>query len=125
MTRYSGIFLLTGMILGLLVLGSAQAAEAVQGSAKADQLDQCVRPTDFMKRNHFEMIKHQRDLTVRQGVRKTKDSLAQCVDCHANRDTAGHMVPVNAEGQFCAGCHDYVAVNIDCFSCHSSVPEGK
>ena len=125
MTRNSGIYLLVGLFLGFFFLGSVQAAAAVEGSAKADKLEQCVRPTDFMKRNHFEMIKHQRDLTVHQGVRETKDSLAQCVDCHARRDAAGKAVPVNAQGQFCEGCHDYVAVNIDCFSCHTSVPGGE
>ena len=125
MTRNSGIFLLVGLILGIFVLGPVHAAAAIEGSAKADKLDQCVRPTDFMKRNHFEMIKHQRDVTVRQGVRDTKDSLAQCVDCHASRDAAGKAVPVNAEGQFCEGCHEYVAVKIDCFSCHTSVPGGE
>lgn len=125
MTRNSGIYLLAALVFGLFIQASATAGEAVKGSSKADKLDQCVRPTDYMKRNHFEVIKHQRDVTVHQGVRETKDSLALCVDCHANHDSAGKAVPVNAEGQFCDGCHDYVAVNIDCFSCHTNVPGGK
>jgi hypothetical protein len=124
MIRKSGIALLAGLVLGLFSLGAAQAGEAVEGSAKADKAEQCVRETSFMRRNHFEVIKHQRDMTVRQGIRKTDDALAQCVDCHARQDEAGQPVPVNAPGEFCAGCHEYTAVSIDCFSCHTTVPGG-
>ena len=126
MTRKSGILFLVSAVLGLLIsLGTAQARQSVEGSAKADQLDQCVRETPFMRRNHFEMIKHQRDLTVHQGVRKTDESLAQCVDCHAGTDAAGKPVPVDAEGEFCESCHAYTAVSLDCFSCHRTVPGEK
>lgn len=114
------------MLLGLMtVLGSVQAGEAVDGSAKADKMEQCVAPTQDMRRNHFEMIKHQRDLTVRHGIRNRDDSLAKCVDCHARKDATGTAVPIDAEGEWCAGCHEYTAVNITCFSCHSAVPGGK
>jgi predicted CXXCH cytochrome family protein len=83
-----------------------------------------VRPKDFMRRNHMELIKHQRDLTVRQGIRATSDSLAACIACHVKHDAAGKPIPVNAEGQFCNRCHEYLAVQPDCFGCHSTVPEG-
>ena len=124
MTRISGI-LLAGLMLGLLGPGVIQAGEAVEGTAKADKLDQCVAPTAEMRRNHFEKIQHQRDITVHQGVRMTDNSLAGCVDCHARRDAAGQPVAVNQPGEFCAGCHEYAAVSIDCFSCHSKVPGGN
>jgi hypothetical protein len=130
MTRNNLIRLVGIAMLGLLSsLGVAQAGgshggqtSSVEGSAKADQLEACVRETPFMRRNHFELIKHQRDITVHQGIRKTDDSLAGCVDCHAGKDEQGKPVPVNAPGEFCAGCHTYTAVTIDCFSCHSAVP---
>ena len=126
MTRNSSTSILAGMLLGLMsVLGSVSAGDAVDGSAKADKLDQCVAPTPEMRRNHFEMIKHQRDLTVHLGIRKTDDSLAGCVDCHARKDSAGAAVAINSEGEFCAGCHEFAAVSIDCFSCHSAVPGDK
>ena len=66
-----------------------------------------MAPTAFMRRNHFELIKHQRDITVHQGIRDTDDSLAGCVDCHVRKDAQGNHVPVNAAGEFCAGCHEY------------------
>jgi len=116
------------MMLGMLLLstggwaGQAQYGEAVEGSSKASELDACVAPTPFMRRNHFELILHQRDITVHQGIRKTDNSLAGCIDCHANKDAHGKFVPVTEENQFCAGCHEYTGVTLDCFSCHSSTP---
>ncbi|WP_456404002.1 cytochrome c3 family protein [Thiolapillus sp.] len=126
MTRKSAIMFLAASTVGLFIsLTSVQAGEAIEGTAKADKLEQCVEPTPVMRRNHFEFIKHQRDLTVRQGIRGSKHSLSGCVDCHARKDASGKAVPVNAEGQFCAGCHDYAAVNLDCFSCHRTIPGEK
>jgi len=126
MIRYNGMRLLAGFVLGLLCsLGLAHAGQAVEGSAKADKLESCVRDTPFMRRNHFELIKHQRDVTVHQGIRKTDDSLAGCVDCHVRRDAEGQPVAINAPGEFCASCHTYTAVTLDCFSCHATVPTGQ
>ena len=85
-------------------------------------MDACVAPTPLMRRSHFELIKHQRDITVHEGIRKTDNSLAGCVDCHANKDAHGNFVPVNEEKQFCAGCHEYTGVMFDCFSCHATTP---
>lgn len=97
--------------------------EAVKGSAKFEQQgSQCVHDSQWMKKNHMEVIRHQRDLTVHQGIRGTKDALANCVDCHARMDASQKPVAVNAPGQFCAGCHAYAAVHITCFQCHATVP---
>lgn len=132
MTRNFLMRLLIVAMLGLLgSLGVAQASDdddgvksaAVAGTAKADKLDKCVRDTPFMRRNHFELIKHQRDITVHEGIRKTDDSLHGCVSCHARKDAQGKYVPVNAPGEFCAECHEEVAVELPCFSCHSAVPQ--
>ena len=123
MIRNNGMRLLAAFMLGLLCsLGVAKAGQAVEGTAKADKLTSCVRDTPFMRRNHFELIKHQRDITVHEGIRKTDTSLAGCVDCHARKDAEGKFVPVNAPGEFCAECHEEVAVELPCFSCHSAVP---
>ena len=92
------------------------------GKSKADLLDSCVEPTDVMRKKHFEFLYHQRDLTVIDGVRTTKHSLANCIDCHVSRDDQGNFLPINDEGQFCHTCHIETATNIDCFSCHASVP---
>jgi hypothetical protein len=84
---------------------------------------QCVEPTDVMRRNHMNFLLHQRDATVHQGVRTTKHSLTGCVDCHVQQDAQGKAIPVNAPGQFCESCHQYAAVSLDCFECHATTPD--
>ncbi len=83
---------------------------------------QCVAPPAEMRRNHMTMLTHQRDDTVRGGIRGAKASLKGCVDCHAGALT--HSV-VKAPGDFCVSCHDYAAVRIDCFECHTGTASGS
>ncbi len=85
--------------------------------------DQCVADTDFMRRNHMDLIVHQRDETVIKGLRDEPFSLVECVACHAQTASDGVVLRVDAEGQFCQSCHAYAAVSIDCFSCHAAVPD--
>ena len=119
-----GLLMMSCLAL-LMSAGIANAGEGVEGSAKADKLDACVEPTPFMRRNHFELIKHQRDITVHEGIRKTDHSLAGCVDCHVRKDVQGHHVSVNAPGEFCAGCHEFTGTMLDCFTCHATRPAGN
>lgn len=78
---------------------------------------QCVAPPAEMRRNHMAMLKHQRDRTLRLGERGAQVSLNACIDCHAN-PTSGSAASV--DGDFCASCHRYAAVTLDCFECHQS-----
>jgi hypothetical protein len=84
--------------------------------------EHCVADTDFMRRNHMAMMKHQRDETVHEGVRGKVFSIAACVNCHAVKGADGVPVSYENPAHFCRGCHDYAAVSIDCFECHSSRP---
>ena len=78
---------------------------------------QCVEPPAVMRRMHMEFLKHQRDDTVRGGIRGAKFSLKGCIECHASQQTGSvNGAPTN----FCVSCHSYAAVKIDCFECHSS-----
>jgi len=117
------------LAIGIATVGLAPAAAAdfaqgdyVTPGSKAAGLGNCVRETAFMRRNHMELIEHQRDVTVHQGIRSTTDSLAGCIDCHVGYDQQGQAVPVYADGQFCETCHEFVAVRLNCFDCHSGVP---
>ena len=112
---------LAGVLCALAVQAAGEATYVVAGS-KAAQLDSCVEPTEFMRRNHMEVIEHQRDETVHGGIRSTKHSLAGCVECHVSYAADSKPVPVTAEGQFCFACHEFTAVGMDCFGCHASVP---
>jgi cytochrome c len=71
------------------------------------------------------LLRHQRDRTVRDGVRGARVSLAACVECHAGKGAgvaAGSVV--GSPEAFCESCHRYAAVKLDCFECHRSRPEG-
>jgi len=83
---------------------------------------ECVEPEDEMRRNHMEYILHQRDETVHQGVRTRQYALEECINCHASKDDSGEYIRVEDSRHFCATCHTYAAVKIDCFQCHSDVP---
>jgi hypothetical protein len=126
MSVRQGLVPVLAVVVALLmtVLVPVQAA-GVDGTAKADDLDACVAPTPFMRRSHFELIKHQRDITVHEGIRVTDDSLAGCVDCHVRKDVSGEHVAINASGEFCAACHEYTATTLDCFTCHATTPVGN
>lgn len=78
---------------------------------------QCVAPAEEMRRNHMDKLKHQRNLTMRQGVRGQAHaaSLNACVDCHASK--TDHSV-VGSDEHFCQSCHSYAAVKLDCWDCH-------
>ncbi len=82
----------------------------------------CVAPSEVMRRSHMDFLKHQRDDTVRGGVRGARYSLKACIDCHASAQTAS---VAKADTNFCISCHQYAAVSIDCFECHSTQPAGK
>jgi hypothetical protein len=80
----------------------------------------CVRDEDFMRRNHMKILMHQRDLTMHKGIRTTKDSLVDCIECHVNPKTNS---VASSKEDFCMGCHSYAAVKLDCFECHSDKPK--
>ncbi len=82
----------------------------------------CVESEDFMVRNHMNLILHQRDLTMHNGIRTPKYSLKECVGCHVQQRPNGSYIAINDPGQFCQSCHSYAAVQIDCFECHATTP---
>ena len=85
--------------------------------------DQCVAETDFMRRNHMDLLKHDRDLTMYKGLRDIDFSLKGCIECHSVEDDKGTALTVKDERHFCRSCHDFAAVTIDCFQCHASRPD--
>ena len=92
--------------------------------------DKCILSPSEMRRKHPDMLKHDRILTLRQGIRATADgkrldgSLKQCINCHAIKDETNNYVRINNDQHFCVSCHKYAAVSIDCFQCHRDIPEG-
>jgi len=78
-----------------------------------------VEDTASMRREHPDMLRHQRDQTMHEGIRTKKYSLKECIACHASTQTGS----VLGEKGFCESCHNYASVSIDCFRCHASKPK--
>jgi hypothetical protein len=106
---------MTRIAAGVLAAALALAAHAEAPKFKIERGEACVAPTAEMRRDHMKMLLHQRDRTMRQGVRAPRFSLKGCVDCHASQETGSVL---GKEG-FCSSCHEYAAVKIDCFECHT------
>jgi hypothetical protein len=115
---------------GLLLLIAALAFAAPVLAADSNRVpkpviepargEKCVESTEFMRRNHMELLKHQRDATTHQGIRTRNHSLNGCIECHASRKNNS---VVGSEQNFCQSCHSYAAVKLDCFECHASKPK--
>lgn len=122
-----------GLLLSLAVSVAAQTTSGSEDvpiphppkANKSFSPDQaCVEPIAIMRNNHGHFLKHHRDDTMHRGVRTTKHSLVECINCHVTHDADGKS-PSIKEGteHFCRSCHSYAAVTIDCFQCHASKPE--
>lgn len=83
----------------------------------------CVEPVDDIRRNHMKYLLHQRDKTVYEGIRTEKHSLANCIDCHVQPNEQGVLPTHEDKEHFCNACHQYAAVQIDCFECHADRPQ--
>jgi len=116
--------ILAALLLALFSLASI-AGVPVPDIPDAIKGEQCVEDTDFMRRNHMDILLHQRDETVHDGIRTKKHSLKECFTCHVVKDANNQPVTVKNPKHFCRECHDYAAVNVDCFQCHTSVPGGS
>ncbi len=115
-----GMGILVAAMLAVAVPASAEEGRVPLPSPAQAKGEACVEPVQVMRRYHMVYLEHQRTETVRRGIRDGKYSLKGCVECHAAPDPgAGGEVTIEP---FCDECHDYVAVTIDCFQCHSNKP---
>lgn len=113
------------LLFGLLLFGGAINAEP-SFQLPRGKGENCVEPTELMRRYHMEFLFHQRDATVRAGIRTPKHSLIECVQCHVQRHAesdGGGFIPIDSPGQFCQACHQFTSVQIDCFECHRATPD--
>ena len=89
------------------------------------QGENCVEAIQLMRRDHMTLLQHQRVQTTREGIRSKQHSLKGCINCHAVMGADAMPVSAASPQHFCRACHDYAAVSIDCFECHSSRPESE
>jgi hypothetical protein len=117
----AGIIAAVLALAGVADAGEKQAGRVAVPALKIEKGEACVAPTGEMRRDHMKMLLHQRDRTMRSGLREPRFSLKNCVDCHASRETGS----VLGKDGFCSSCHEYAAVSIDCFECHSPQPQKR
>ena len=99
-----------------LVCGVTPLEEPVAATKYELGRNKCVRPVEYMKTNHMDLLNQWRDDVVRYGDRYTvgpdgnpmEKSLSNtCLDCHANKE------------EFCDRCHNYMSVDPYCWDCHT------
>jgi hypothetical protein len=111
----AGILAAALAVAGSADTGGRPAGRVALPVIKIERGEACVAPVAEMRREHMKMLFHQRDRTLRQGLREPLFSLKGCVDCHASQKTGS----VLGKDGFCSSCHEYAAVSIDCFECHT------
>ena len=122
MTRIAaGVFAALLAVAGSADTGPRQAERVPLPVIKIEQGEACVAPVEEMRRNHMAMLLDQRDRTLREGIRSTRFSLKNCVECHASRKTGS----VLGDEGFCSSCHAYASVKIDCFECHTPMRQKR
>jgi len=111
--------LLATLVLCAPLLAGADGPRTPQPAIVIEKPGTCIAPAGEMRRNHPDMLRHQRDLTVRAGTRGTRVRLAACIECHASHVNGSVL---GSKENFCQGCHQYAAVRLDCFECHQAAP---
>ena len=117
--RVAGLLVAGLIAAGLALAQEKRAARVALPTVKIEKGEACVAPVAEMRRDHMKMLMHQRDRTVHLGIRAAPHSLKGCIDCHAS---PGANSVLGKDG-FCASCHAYAAVKMDCFECHSPAPQ--
>lgn len=103
-------------------MGAAAKAPDPKLSEKAKQAKTCVADTDYMRKDHMQLLNTWRTEVVRNADRvyvnaNGKSYMASltntCLDCHNNK------------AEFCDQCHNYASVSPYCWDCHRYPEEKK
>jgi len=128
-TRLLALLARYGLLASLSIIASVVSMSVFAGAPIPDipkgEGDKCVEDTQYMRESHMDLLLHQRDDTLRRGIRTKKHSLKECLTCHVVKDSNNQAISAANPKHFCRACHDYASVNIDCFDCHASKPGKK
>ena len=108
-------------VAGFADTGDKRMGRVAMPTVKIETGGACVAPTEQMRRDHMKMLLHQRDSTMREGLREPRFSLKHCIDCHASQATGS----VLGKDGFCSSCHTYASVQLDCFECHTPLRQSR
>lgn len=115
--------LLVALVLPVVVYADSLLPELPKAKKNYSEETKCVEPVAVMREDHMSLILHQRNETMRKGIRTKQHSLEECIDCHNAPAEDGKVARAGESEHFCSSCHNFAAVKIDCFSCHSDKPE--
>ena len=110
-------------VIGITIVYADSPADIPPPKQKYNEETVCVEPVEVMRKKHFDFVLDHRDKTVIDGIRTKKHSLIECIDCHITANAEGEYARYSQDTHFCASCHQYAAVTIDCFQCHADRPE--
>ncbi len=112
-------------LIGFSLLSTSAVAETPFPTIHepTDESVKCIQPEDVMRREHMNYILHERDETMHEGIRGEPKSLANCINCHVEPNENGEIAGIETKEHFCNACHQYAAVQIDCFQCHADRPQ--
>ncbi len=112
-------------LVGITLLSTSAMAETPFPTIHepTDESVKCIQPEDVMRREHMNYILHERDETMHEGIRGESKSLANCINCHVEPNENGEIAGIESDEHFCNACHQYAAVQIDCFQCHADRPQ--
>jgi len=119
------LFVTTLFLLGFSVQVQAGSKLLPKIPAAKEGETKCVAPTEDMRKHHMDYLLHERDETMREGIRGEKYSLKGCIECHNPKRKDGSYARIDSSDHFCSSCHTYAAVQIDCFQCHTDRPDGN
>ena len=122
MTGLRHIFLAT--LFALFAAVPAVAGGVPMPAIPAAKGTHCVRPVVWMRQNHMTLLMQVRYEAVHEGIRNKDESLPGCLSCHVSKLADGSYPAATSKKFFCNACHAYAGVSIDCFSCHTSRPDG-
>ncbi len=109
-------------LIAVPLIAQVQADTSLLPGIPAAKGEQCVEPTDVMRRRHMQFILHQRDRTVHEGIRTEKHRFVNCINCHVQARADGSYPRQTDADHFCESCHRFSSVNMDCFQCHADRP---
>jgi hypothetical protein len=123
------------IVIGLIIFVGLFTSPFIYNIGKADvrpdpkintpainelKVKKCVESKEFMRAEHMKLLNEWRDSAIREGERVYVNSEGKpyiislqdtCLHCHSNKK------------DFCDQCHNYMAVNPYCFSCHIAPKE--
>lgn len=124
---YNSKYVITGIVIFAVLMLAPFLYNVLTGSSYSEpelklpkDQKECIESTEFMRKEHMQLLNDWRDMVVREGKRVYVASNGKewnislqntCMKCHTNK------------AEFCDKCHDATSVSPYCWTCHLD-PEG-